>query len=344
MTNNDNALNTILNANISKEEKDFLLAEYAKQGLKERNKKKTKEELKEIREELVEKNRERSKKLKEDWAKKVKDEQEKKIAEESADTQRRIIEEICRKGSNYEINALFHNNKDIMEKYGKKVYIDIDVDDLDIIYEKDIKEQKLEDNNEENINEKTEEEPPKIEPIDEVKKEEIKEKEPTKKEKIEKGMKNWPKTPEEFMSRGGGNPEKRSIVKTISDILEKFKPKKAEVSEDELLKKEPSVIEAAPIELPEVEVPEEQLLNKETPVIDDEQKIDVNKGIIANSIVPEQQLLNIENDPILKELEEQPIIPMYEDSPKPDLNETQEINLDQAYDIYNMQMNQGKSL
>lgn len=171
MENNDNALNTILNANISKEEKDFLLAEYAKQGLEERNKKKTKEELKEIREELVEKNRERSKKIKEDWAKKVKEEQEKKAAEEAADTQRRIIEEICKEGSNYEINALFHNNKDIMEKYGKKVYVDIDVDGLDIVYEKDLENQKLEDNNEENENKKTEEEQSEIEPIDEVKKE-----------------------------------------------------------------------------------------------------------------------------------------------------------------------------
>ena len=165
-------------------------------------------------------------------------------------------------------------------------------------------------------------------------------------------MKKFPKSFREFEDCGGLAPEKdgikRRIVKAIKNKWAEIKNKKAGVSEKQLLNKPSSFVETAPIQIPEIQVSEDQLLKEDTPVVNGFQKIDANRGIIANSIVPEQQLLNIEDDPVLKQLEERPIIPEYrpafDESLLPEAKDSQEMSFDEIYNPVNMQMNQGKSI
>lgn len=333
---NEEILSAILTADLTKEQRDALLGEYANKLIREnKDKEKTWEER---HEETIEKSRKQSEEVKE----RLKEYEERSRKEEK---QRLFDKEIEEK-----IKIL----EQIENKNGEKIYSDLkdssayEIESIYAVYEENqpelIKEieAKLENNlqyvseelkNDEEIEEKPLTEGQK-ELIENVKRVEENIGKKLKVVDFEENMKKFPKSYSEYVDKGGLKPDwlGKRVVKAIKNKYAEWKNRKAEVSEEQLLAKEPSAVVKEPIEMPEVEVPEEQLLKEETPnevvipVVFDEEKIDENVGVIENAIVPEEQLLGIENDPTLKALEAMPVAPIYEDSPYPDLTETQEMN------------------
>ena len=243
-------LNDILNANLSQEQKDILLEEYANNLLKIKKEKIEKEKTWEERnKELIEKNREKSRKIREEWNikdKEYQEEKKKKAAEENVDKQRSLIEELYKNGSIYEINSIFHSNPDIMKKYAEK--LDMDINELGIVYEMSEKvEPETIDND---IESKEEIEVKRLEIenkhlTDEQKnlKENIKKHEEINDVKLkvvdfEENMKKFPRSYSEFVAKGGLKPEPlRRMVRAIKNKYVEWKNRKAEVSEEQLLEK-----------------------------------------------------------------------------------------------------------
>ena len=325
---NEEILNAILNANVSKEQRDALLGEYANKLIREnKDKKKTWEEK---HEETIEKSRKQSAEVKD----RLKEYEERSQREEK---QRLFDKEIKEK-----IKIL----EQIENKNGEKIYSDLkdssayEIESIYALYEKndpellkDIKA-KLENNESDTLQYESEElkndkeivaASVKVEkqPLTEGQKELIEnvrkvENTTGKKLKVvdfEKNMQNFPKTYSEYVARGGLKPDwlGKRVVKAIKNKYIEWKNRKAEVSEEQLLGKESLIEETSPIEIPKISVSENELLKEEIPVVNSEEKINENGSIIANAIVPEEQLLGIENDPTLKALEEMPVEPVYEE-------------------------------
>ena len=385
---NEEMLSAILTANISKEQRDALLGEYANILIKE----KTEKTWEEKNEEVIEKSRMQSSAVKDrlkEYEIKAQKEEKQRIFDSEIEEKVKVLEQIQNKNgeriysdlkdaSAYEILSIYEsyekNNPQLLKEIESKLENKEKHEEVEIVLPKENKNEELK--QEEpiviepvEIEEKTNEieEEPIAEPIELVEKpvaddsSELIEKpdtieeNPEKKLKVvdfEENMKKFPKSFREFEDCGGLAPEKdgikRRIVKAIKNKWAEIKNKKAGVSEKQLLNKPSSFVETAPIQIPEIQVSEDQLLKEDTPVVNGFQKIDANRGIIANSIVPEQQLLNIEDDPVLKQLEERPIIPEYrpafDESLLPEAKDSQEMSFDEIYNPVNMQMNQGKSI